>query len=74
MEVGFSYGCLSDSLEKQANRQGLTLGTSAKYLDDCKNAVNQLIFDFLTDSQKDQITQKIHKKVIKSLKKIDSQS
>ena len=72
MEVGFYHGCLSDSYEKQANEQGFTLGDKAEMLEELKYSFNMLLLhDCITNSQSDAIVQKIQKKIVKNLKKVN---
>lgn len=72
MEVGFYHGVLTDSYEKQANDQGFTLGDKAELLEKLRHSYNMLrIHDCITDSQAEKILQKLHKKVVKNLKKLN---
>jgi len=65
--VGFSYGCLGDSLEEQANKQGYTLGEDADTFEKIRKAINMCMFHVATDSQVSAMTKKLHNKVIKAL-------
>ena len=67
-EVGFSYGVLYDSLEKQANKQGFTLGEDIEKFEMIKKAINMCGFHVATNSQVEMMIKKFHKQVIKSLK------
>lgn len=69
MEVGFYHGALSDSYEKQANKQGFTFGDKAELFDKLGyGLVLNHIHGILTDSQYDKALQKLQKQLIKSLK------
>jgi len=71
--VGFSYGVLAPSLEEQAKEQGFTLNERAKNLESCREAIHTLVFsDILTDSALDKAFQKLQKRVINSLKRIEN--
>lgn len=72
MEVGFGYGILSGKLEEQANKQGFTLGEHAEMLDDVKDAINVCRMTVATDSQVKAMTSKLHKDVMKKLKRLES--
>ena len=73
-EVGFHHGALEDSYEKQANEQGFTLGDKAEMFDKIAFSYNMLrIHGYLTDSQADSVCQKIQKKLVASLKRLDSE-
>lgn len=72
MEVNFNYGALGDSLEKQANKQGYTLGKEVGKFDKIKNARSMLsVHGLLTDSESRRVVNRIHKLVIKNLKQLD---
>ena len=71
MEVGFHHGVFADSYEKQANKQGFTLGDKAELFDDIAHSYNMLrIHDYLTDSQAESVRQKIQKKLVANLKRL----
>ena len=71
--VGFGYGAMCESLEKQANEQGYTLGKNAEKYEECKESIITLMLaDVLTDSQVDKAIQKLNKFVVKSLKPLKS--
>lgn len=71
MEIGFYHGALCDSYEKQANKQGFTLGDKAELFEKIGYAYNLLrIHGYLTDSQANMICKKIQKNLVKSIKKI----
>ena len=66
--VKFGYGALEDSLEKQANDQGYTLGEQAEKFEKFKTEILDLwINGILTDNQSDKLIEKLHKQVIKSI-------
>jgi hypothetical protein len=69
-QVGFSYGVLMDTLEDQANMQGYTLGDEAEKLEKIRKAINMCMFHVATESQTKQMTDKLHKKVVKELKPV----
>jgi hypothetical protein len=72
MQVGFSYGALSDSLETQANNQGFTLGKQKEVLEQCMDAIMRLRFGIdVPDSIHNKLIERLNKKVVKSLKKKD---
>lgn len=66
--IGYSVWC--DSLEKQANDQGYTLGKDAETLDKIRKAINMCGFHVATESQVRTMVQKLHNKVMKTLKPI----
>ena len=71
MEVGFRHGAMCDSYEKQANKQGFTLGEKAELFEKIGFSYNLLrIHGYLTDSQADIVCKKIQKNLVKSLSKI----
>lgn len=73
-EVGFHHGVFADSYEKQANEQGYTLGDRAELFDKIGYSFNLLrIHGYLTDSQADGVCQKIQKKLVANLKRLDSE-
>ncbi|MBQ0079718.1 MAG: hypothetical protein KBS66_07515 [Eubacterium sp.] len=68
-EVTFHYGALADTLEEQANRQGLTLGDKAKkWQDVCHSMIMVWIHGLATDSEKDKMIARFQKRMIKDLK------
>ena len=74
MEVIICYGALSDSLETQANSQGYTLGKDEEKLQELyKSMIMCWVHGLCTESQKDSMMKKLHKKIMKSLKKIDKE-
>lgn len=64
----FSYGVIGDTLEEQANKQGYTLGRNADICEKIRKAINMCMFHVATETQVNAMTNKLHKKVIKSLK------
>jgi len=67
--VSFGYGCLCDTLEKQANEQGFTLGKHAEELERYRQAAITLRFGVdLPDSMYDKILKRIQKNVVKYIK------
>lgn len=71
MEIGFRYGVLCDSLEKQANEQGFTLGKKADKFESHRNEIHSLLFGgIITDSMSSKCFEKLQKQVVKSLKRI----
>lgn len=73
-EVGFHYGALSDSLEKQANDQGYTLSVRGEVLEKMKfGLVLNHVQGTLTDSAYERALQKLHKQVINALAPIDKE-
>ena len=70
-QVGFSYGAMSKTIEEQAKEQGYTLGKDANNIEACKTAITQLRFGIDTpDNIHKKLIERLHKKVIKSLKPI----
>lgn len=68
MEVEFRYGALCNTLEKQANEQGFTLGENAETLQKLNDSMIMCwIHGICTDSQKESMMKKLQKKIIKSL-------
>lgn len=71
----FYYGSFKDRLEEQANKQGLTLGDNAELLEELKNARLLLRNNkVITESQAESVSQKIHTKLLKSLKVLNNES
>jgi len=74
-EVGFHYGALADSLEKQANDQGYTLSVRGEVLEEMKfGLVLNHAQGTLTDSAYERALQKLHKKVIAALAPINKET
>lgn len=73
VKVQLSFGALAPTLEEQLTPQGLTLGNMAvRHEKECK-ALTQLMFgDVITDSEHDRILQRLFKRVMKSIKEIES--
>ncbi|MGL6184750.1 MAG: hypothetical protein ACRC1T_05160 [Clostridium chrysemydis] len=71
--VTFHYGAIADTLEKQANEQGFTLGKKAEQLEKIKKAIVICGFHVATESQANSMTKKLHNKVIKSLKELEEE-
>lgn len=70
-QVGFSYGALSHNLEDQAKTQGYTLGKAGIELQRCVEAILVLRFGIDTpEAVHQKLLERLHKKVIKSLKKL----
>ena len=73
-EITFCFGALSDPLEQQANAQGFTLGDKEELLQELNNAVITCwIYDLCTDSQHTAMMNKLHKKIMKALKPIETE-
>lgn len=69
--IGFSYGMLCDSLEKQANEQGYTLEDVDLY-ETAREYINFLVYrKIASNKQADMMFQKLHKKVVRSLKPLE---
>jgi hypothetical protein len=69
--IDFSYGTWCDSLEKQANEQGYTLECADLY-ESLRKSIGLLLFQrIVTDKQADMMFEKLHKKVVKSLKLLE---
>ena len=72
-KVGFNYGALADSLEKQANEQGYTLSDKRELFEKMSyGLVLNYIHGTLTDSAYEKALQKLHKQVIEALTPICS--
>lgn len=70
MEVWFNYGASCDTLEKQANEQGFTLGENVEKLQKLNDSIIMCwIHGICTDSQRDSMVKKLQKEIIKSLKR-----
>lgn len=68
MEVKFSFGAMSPTLEEQANRQGYTLGNEAEKLEKLKKARTMMLFHgIINDGIAENTAKKINKKVIDAL-------
>jgi hypothetical protein len=69
----FEYGIGCEPIEKQANRQGYTLGKYAEHIEKLMASYNMLRMNLLlTDAQAESILKKIHKKVNENIRKIES--
>ena len=71
-EIGFHYGALCDTYEKQANDQGFTFGDDAEFVEKVGfGLVAAYIHGCITDSEYDKILQRFQKKILlKMLKPI----
>jgi hypothetical protein len=70
-EIIFYHGALCESYEKQANRQGYTLGDKAEMFENIAFAYNMLrIHGYFTDKMEDSICRKIQKNLVKAVKPI----
>lgn len=70
-EIRIGYGVLSPPLKEQIKKYGLDFdeNTIASY-EDCRDAIHILMFsDLLTDSIKDKLSMKLHKKIMAHLAK-----
>lgn len=66
--ISFGYGALCDTLEKQANDQGYTLGKDAEKFEKLKSARLSLLFaNVLTEAEMEKTAKRINAKVIKAL-------
>ena len=73
-EVIFHYGAASEPLERQANEQGFTLGDKRKLLEDLNRCMLMCwIHGLCTDSQHTAMMNKLHKKIMKALKPIETE-
>lgn len=67
--VGFHHGALADPYEKQARKQGYTLGDKAELMDELAHGlIMNHIHGTLTDSAYDKALQKLQKQIVKNLK------
>lgn len=73
MIVEFHHGVLSDTYEEQANKQGLTFGDKAEWVQEISyGLVCAHIHGCITDAEYDKILQRFQKKIlIKNLKHIE---
>ena len=71
MDIQFEYGCMGESLEEQANKQGLTLGDKSEFLEKLKKSLIMCGFHVLTQSESGRAFKKLHKKVMESIKPIE---
>ena len=70
--VGFYHGALEESYEKQANKQGYTLGEKAELFDKLAFSYNMLrIHGYLTDKQADSICKKLQNQLAANLKPLE---
>lgn len=70
--VGFHHGVFADSYEKQANKQGYTLGDKAETFDKIAFAYNILrVSGYFTEKQEESICKKIQKDLVNNLVKLD---
>ena len=68
--LGFYYGALADPIEMQANAQGYTLGEHVSKLEKLREAVVRLqVGGLLTETDAKRIKQKLHKRVMKNLRR-----
>lgn len=65
MVVEFYHGALSDTYEEQANKQGLTFGDKAEWIQKVSyGLVCAHIHGCITDSEYDKILQRFQKKIL----------
>ena len=70
----FCYGALADDFGTQANKQGYTLGKKAEMFNKMHKAYNMLrIHGCLTDGEADRVCNRIQKKLIASLVKLEKE-
>lgn len=70
--IGMRYGALSDPIEDQLRSQGLTLGDKAvQYQDDVDACIRLFVRGHLTDSAHNRVLDKIHKSIMKNIKRIE---
>ena len=73
-EITFCFGALSDPLEQQANAQGFTLGDKAELLEDLNRSMIMCwLHGLCTDSKHTAMMNKLHKKIMKALKPIETE-
>jgi hypothetical protein len=72
MDIEFRHGALADTYEKQANKQGFTLGDRAEWIQRVGfGLVCAHIHGCITDAEYDKILQRFQKKIlVKNLKRI----
>ena len=72
--ITFCFGALSDQLEQQANAQGFTLGDNAELLEELgRCVVIGYVHGICTDSQHTAMMNKLHKKIMKALKPMETE-
>ena len=72
--ITFCFGALSDQLEQQANAQGFTLGDNAELLEELGRCmVMGYVHGIYTYSQHTAMMNKLHKKIIKALKPMETE-
>lgn len=66
--IGLSYGVVADTLEKQVNELGFTLGRNGPKFEKCRKALHTLRFGIdVPDGEYDKLCRRLHKRVISSL-------
>lgn len=72
MNVEFHHGALSETYEEQANKQGLTFGDNAKWVQEVGfGLVCAYIHGCITDAEYDKILRRFQRKILmKNLRKI----
>lgn len=66
----FCFGALSDSLEIQANSQGYTLGEHKEFQEIADSLLLCYENKIITDKEYNKALERLHKKIIKKVKKI----
>ena len=73
-EITFCLGALSDPLEQHAKAQGFTLGDKAELLEELGRCMAMgYVHGIYTDSQHTAMINKLHKKIMKALKPIETE-
>ena len=69
--VSFHHGALCDSYEKQANKQGFTLGDKAQYLQELESClIKAHIHGLLTDSEYDRSLRRLQQQLMRALDRL----
>jgi len=70
VKIGLSFGCLSDKLCFQLDKQKLKYnGKKIAEFQEYVDAVNLLRFEYLTDKMKDKIVSKLNKQIVRHVAK-----
>lgn len=69
-KVKITYGLLSDSIEKQLNKQGLTLSSEAEFMDRLKDSLEICSLDLMTDTEYQSSLKKLHNMVLSKIESL----
>ena len=69
-QIGLSFGCLSESISTQLNKQGFKYDAKkVSAFEKQADAINHLRFGLLTDSMADIIIKKLYKQIVQHVAK-----